>query len=69
MKVLTGGLLIDGTGRDPIPNASVVIGDDGRITEAGALARLPLDAQVLDVGGQNDHARPDGRSRAFHAGR
>ena len=52
MKVLTGGVLIDGTGRDPIPNASVVIGDDGRITEAGALARLPLDAEVYDVGGR-----------------
>ena len=52
MKVLTGGVLIDGTGRDPIPNASVVIGDDGRITEAGALARLPLDAEVHDVGGR-----------------
>ncbi len=52
MKVLTGGVLIDGTGRDPIPNASVVIGDDGRIIEAGALARLPLDAEVHDVGGR-----------------
>lgn len=51
MKVLTGGLLIDGTGRAPIPNASVVIGDDGYIKEVGSLARLPSDAQVLDVAG------------------
>ena len=52
MKVITGGLLIDGTGRDPVPNASLVIDDDGRVVEAGALDSLPSGAEVVDVAGK-----------------
>ena len=52
MKAITGATLIDGTGRDPVTNASIVIDDEGRISEAGRLAALPADADVIDVGGR-----------------
>ena len=52
MKVITGATLIDGTGRDPVANGSVVIDDDGRISEVGRLARFPAGADVIDVGGK-----------------
>ena len=52
MKVITGGLLIDGTGLDPVPNASVVIDDEGRIVEVGVLDSLPQGAEVVDVAGK-----------------
>ena len=52
MQVITGGLLLDGMGRDPIAKASVVIDDTGRITHAGPLDRLPPDATVVDVTGK-----------------
>jgi imidazolonepropionase-like amidohydrolase len=51
MKVLTGGILIDGTGRDPVANSSVVIDDEGRIARVGRLDRRPADAEVIDVSG------------------
>lgn len=52
--VLIGCTLIDGTGRDPIPNAALHV-QDQRIVWAGALAQLPADARQLpqqDVPGQ-----------------
>ena len=52
--VLTGGLLIDGTGRDPIPNAAIHV-KDGRIEWAGPAADLPADAKQVsheDVSGK-----------------
>ena len=52
MKVIAGGLLIDGTGRDPVPNAGVVIDGDGRIVEVGVQDSLPAGAQVVDVSGK-----------------
>ena len=52
MKVITGGLLIDGNGLDPVPDASVVIDDDGRIVEAGSLDSFPAGAEVVDVAGK-----------------
>ena len=52
MKVITGATLIDGTGRDPVTNASVVIDDEGRISEIGRLTRRPAGAEVIDVGGK-----------------
>ena len=52
MKVITGGLLIDGTGREPIPGTSVVIDDGGRVTHAGKLDAFPADAEVIDVSGK-----------------
>jgi len=51
MQAITGATLIDGTGADPVDNATVVIDNDGRIAEVGAGASVPSDAQVLDVGG------------------
>ena len=52
MKAITGATLIDGTGRDPVTDASVVIGDEGRISQVGRLARLPDGTEVIDVGGK-----------------
>jgi imidazolonepropionase-like amidohydrolase len=52
MKVVTNGVLIDGTGREPVPNAAVVIDDDGRVTSAGRLDNPPRDAEVIDVSGR-----------------
>ena len=51
MKVITGGLLIDGTGRDPVPNASIVLDDNGRIASVGRLDARPADAEIIDVSG------------------
>ena len=52
MKVITGGTLIDGTGADPVPHASVVIDDDGLITHAGRLGPPPSGADVIEVEGR-----------------
>jgi imidazolonepropionase-like amidohydrolase len=52
--VLTGGLLIDGTGRDPISNAAMHV-KDGRIMWVGPSAGLPADAKQVpheDVSGK-----------------
>ena len=51
MKALTGGLLIDGTGKEPVANATVVIDDDGRIAWAGQTDSRPADTEVIDVSG------------------
>ncbi|MBM3958081.1 MAG: amidohydrolase family protein, partial [Gemmatimonadetes bacterium] len=52
MKVITGATLIDGTGRDPVTNASIAIDDEGRISEVGRLPRLPRGAEVIDAAGR-----------------
>ena len=52
--VVTGCTLIDGTGRDPIPNAAIHVRDE-RIVWAGPLSKLPGDARQLpqqDVSGK-----------------
>jgi imidazolonepropionase-like amidohydrolase len=50
--VLTNGILIDGTGAEPIPNATLVI-DGDRILAAGASGEvaIPAGARVVDLGG------------------
>ena len=50
--VLIGGTLIDGTGRDPIPRAGVVM-KDGKILATGPVGGLRhgRDARVIDVAG------------------
>lgn len=50
--VLIGGTLIDGTGREPLPGAGVVM-KEGKIHAAGPTGRLSYgrDAQVIDVAG------------------
>jgi imidazolonepropionase-like amidohydrolase len=51
--VLRAGLLIDGTGREPLRDAVLVI-ERGRVTQVGAEATLsaPRDAEVLDYSEQ-----------------
>ena len=50
--VLVGGTLIDGTGRDPVPNAVVVL-RDGEVACAGDRDRCPVpeDAEAVDASG------------------
>ena len=50
---ITGGTLIDGSGRDPVKNATVVI-EDERIVAAGpgSSVAVPKGAQVLDAAGR-----------------
>jgi imidazolonepropionase-like amidohydrolase len=52
MLVVRGGTLIDGTGRAPVPDATLVV-EDGRIEAitAGAAATWPASADVIDVTG------------------
>jgi imidazolonepropionase-like amidohydrolase len=52
IQALTGGLLIDGTGRDPIENASVIINEHGHIQDAGQIDSFPKGVVVTDVGGR-----------------
>ena len=48
---IINGTLIDGTGADPIPNATVII-EGERIERAGAGIDAPRGAQVIDAGGR-----------------
>ena len=50
--VLIGGTLIDGTGREPIPGAGVVV-KEGKVHAVGPVDRLSYgrDARVIDVAG------------------
>jgi imidazolonepropionase-like amidohydrolase len=48
---IVGARLIDGTGGDPIENATIVI-EDGRIARAGAGVDAPRDAEVIDAAGR-----------------
>jgi imidazolonepropionase-like amidohydrolase len=48
---ITNATLIDGTGRDPVPRATLII-EDERITQAGAGIDPPRDAEVIDAGGR-----------------
>jgi imidazolonepropionase-like amidohydrolase len=47
---ITGGTLIDGSGRDPVKNATVLI-EGERIAAAGPAVSVPKNATVLDAGG------------------
>ena len=49
---LINGILIDGTGSEPIPNAAIVI-KDGLIFDVGPREKvsIPADAQIIDVNG------------------
>ena len=50
--VLIGGTLIDGTGREPMPGAGVVV-KEGKVHAVGPVGRLSYgrDARVIDVAG------------------
>ena len=45
---VTNATLIDGTGADPVENATIVI-DDDRITRAGAGVAAPAGAEIIDA--------------------
>ena len=49
---IVNATLIDGTGADPVPNAGVLVNDDGRIERSGAAIEPPRDADVIDAGGR-----------------
>lgn len=51
--LLTGGRLIDGTGREPLDDAALLI-DEGRVREVGHAREVvaPPDATVIDVAGK-----------------
>ncbi len=53
MLALTGGTLIDGTGGPPVPNATVLVNDRGRIEAVGPreTVALPPDCRVVDITG------------------
>ncbi len=48
---ITNATLIDGTGADPVRNATIVI-DDERVARIGAGVDVPRDAEVIDAGGR-----------------
>ncbi len=48
---ITNATLIDGTGADPVANATV-LADGERITAVGADVSIPPDAEVIDAGGR-----------------
>ena len=53
--ILRGGMLVDGTGADPVPNGAIAF-EDGRIVALGSVADFGesgfKDAEVLDVQGK-----------------
>jgi imidazolonepropionase-like amidohydrolase len=52
MKALLHGTLINGTGVDPVSDATVIIDDDGRIADVGAGITPPRGADTVDVSGR-----------------
>ncbi|MEJ7608624.1 MAG: hypothetical protein WKF37_20715, partial [Bryobacteraceae bacterium] len=56
-RYLTNFTLIDGTGRDPLPNAAMVI-TDGKITAVGPKSRIPAPAQTETVDLQGKFVMP-----------
>lgn len=53
MQALVGGTMIDGRGGDPVPDSTVLVGDDGRIAAAGprAAVTIPEGSDRLDISG------------------
>ncbi len=48
---IVNATIIDGTGRDPVPNASIII-EEARITRVGAGFEPPRDAEIIDAAGR-----------------
>ncbi len=48
---IVGATLIDGTGADPVPGATVIVDEHGRIAQAGPGIDPPRDADVIDAAG------------------
>ena len=51
ITAITGGRLIDGTGSDPVENATVLI-EGSKITAVGKRLAIPKGAKVMDVSGK-----------------
>lgn len=51
IKVVTGGRLIDGTGKSPFDNATVII-EDARIKAVGRNIEIPKEAKVIKADGK-----------------
>ena len=53
MQAIVGGTLIDGSGREPISDSAVLVGDDGRIISAGprAAVEMPENVNRIDATG------------------
>ena len=53
MQLIVGGTLIDGLGGEPVADSAVLVGDDGRIVDAGPRAAVswPEGTKVTDVSG------------------
>ncbi|MHB8377157.1 MAG: metal-dependent hydrolase family protein [Dehalococcoidia bacterium] len=49
---IVGATLIDGTGADPVPGATVIVDEHGRIAQAGPGIDPPRDADVIDAAGR-----------------
>ena len=48
---ISNAILIDGTGTDPVPNATVLV-EGERIAAVGSNITIPQDAEVIDAGGR-----------------
>jgi len=55
--VIQGGLLIDGTGRAPIPNSVVVI-EGGTIKAVGPLGQVTIPAMAQTINAKNKFVLP-----------
>ena len=58
-QVIRNGVLIDGTGADPVENGAVLI-QDGKIKAAGALQSLPQIAGVEEIDARGGYILPEG---------
>ena len=54
MQAFVGGTLIDGLGGDPVPDSTVLVGDDGRIAAAGPgpAVAIPEGTEQIDISGR-----------------
>src|ERR1700716_988025 len=50
-KAFTGARIIDGTGKAPVENATVLV-HNGRVAAIGPGVKIPEDAQRIDVAGK-----------------
>src|SRR4029077_10570100 len=73
VTALTGARVIDGTGRAPLENATIVVAN-GKIQEVGTAAKVPAGAARVDVSGKtiipgiiNAHGHVDRPRDEHHA--
>ena len=51
-KAFVGARIIDGTGKNAVENATLLIGNNGRITAIGTSVKVPAGAQRIDASGK-----------------